>query len=87
MSCIIISSQELTYGLSGWVLRRRDHGGVIFVDLRDRSGFCQVVFRPEVSAPAHTAADRLRSEYLVSPLLLGSITRAIRLPFPRQAGL
>lgn len=55
--------QELT--LSGWVLRRRDHGGVIFVDLRDRSGFCQVVFRPETSKEAHDLADRLRSEFVI----------------------
>jgi aspartyl-tRNA synthetase len=52
--------------LTGWVQRRRDHGNLIFVDLRDRTGVCQVVFRPEVSASAHRDAKDLRSEYVVS---------------------
>jgi aspartyl-tRNA synthetase len=47
------------------VLRRRDHGGVIFVDLRDRSGYAQIVFRREVSEKAHTLADHLRTEFVV----------------------
>lgn len=51
--------------LSGWVFRRRDHGGVIFIDLRDRSGYCQVVFREEVSKNAHTKAENIRSEYVI----------------------
>ncbi len=55
--------QEIT--LSGWVHRRRDHGGVIFIDLRDRSGNCQVVFRPEVSKKAHLDAQSLRSEFVI----------------------
>lgn len=50
--------------LVGWVQRRRDHGGVIFVDLRDRSGMVQVVFDPEM--PNFSVAERLRSEYVVS---------------------
>ncbi|MGE4273511.1 MAG: aspartate--tRNA ligase [Desulfitobacterium sp.] len=50
--------------LLGWVQRRRDHGGVIFVDLRDRSGFVQVVFNPDM--PEFSAAERIRSEYVVS---------------------
>lgn len=50
--------------LLGWVQRRRDHGGVIFVDLRDRSGLVQVVFNPDM--PDFAAAERLRSEYVVS---------------------
>ncbi|WP_019850930.1 aspartate--tRNA ligase [Desulfitobacterium sp. PCE1] len=50
--------------LLGWVQRRRDHGGVIFVDLRDRSGFVQVVFNPDM--PDFAAAERLRSEYVVA---------------------
>ncbi|NOZ25474.1 MAG: aspartate--tRNA ligase [Nitrospirae bacterium] len=55
--------RELT--LSGWVFRRRDHGGLIFVDLRDRSGLVQVVFSPDVSAEAHGAAHQLRSEFVI----------------------
>ncbi|MBI5188376.1 MAG: aspartate--tRNA ligase [Nitrospirae bacterium] len=52
--------------LCGWVFRRRDHGGLIFVDLRDRSGILQVVFSPDVSGDAHELAHDLRSEYVVS---------------------
>ena len=51
--------------LAGWVSRRRDHGGVIFVDLRDRSGIVQVVFNPETSPSAYEIADQLRSEWVV----------------------
>ncbi len=51
--------------LSGWVFRWRDHGGLIFIDLRDRSGIIQVVFSPDVSAQAHEAAHALRSEYVI----------------------
>jgi aspartyl-tRNA synthetase len=55
-----------TLSLCGWVFRRRDHGGLIFIDLRDRSGVFQVVFSPEVSGNAHIAAHDLRSEYVIS---------------------
>ncbi len=51
--------------LSGWVQRRRDLGGVIFVDLRDRSGIVQLVFRSDVNNEALQLADRLRSEYVI----------------------
>jgi aspartyl-tRNA synthetase len=52
--------------LFGWVFRRRDHGGLIFIDLRDRSGILQVVFSPDVSSDAHERAHNLRSEYVIS---------------------
>ena len=51
--------------LAGWVDRRRDHGGLIFIDLRDREGIVQVVFNPETSAACHKIASEMRSEYVV----------------------
>ena len=51
--------------LMGWVQRRRDHGGVIFVDLRDRKGITQVVFNPEVGRKIHEKAHVIRSEYVI----------------------
>ncbi len=51
--------------LAGWVNRRRDHGGVIFVDLRDRTGIVQVVFKPEVQKESHEGAGLLRNEYVL----------------------
>jgi aspartyl-tRNA synthetase len=52
--------------LMGWVLRRRDHGGVIFIDLRDRRGITQVVFNPEVNPEVHAKAHQLRSEWVLA---------------------
>src|SRR5438270_13258044 len=51
--------------LYGWVARRRDHGGLIFIDLRDRWGTVQVVFNPANAPQAHTTASDLRSEYVI----------------------
>jgi len=57
-----LEGQEIT--LCGWVHRRRDHGGVIFLDIRDREGLAQVVFDPD-RADTFAIADRVRSEYVV----------------------
>ena len=59
--------------LAGWVHRRRDHGGLVFIDLRDRDGLTQVVFNPEVSKLAHGVADGLRNEYVIR--VTGEVTR------------
>ncbi|MFH7320627.1 aspartate--tRNA ligase [Desulfurivibrio sp. D14AmB] len=56
--------EEVT--LMGWVLRRRDHGGVIFIDLRDRRGITQVVFNPEINPQVHAKAHALRSEWVLA---------------------
>jgi aspartyl-tRNA synthetase len=52
--------------VAGWVHRRRDHGGLIFIDLRDRSGLLQLVFHPDSAPAAHAAAHDLRSEAVLS---------------------
>jgi aspartyl-tRNA synthetase len=59
--------------LTGWVHTRRDHGGLIFVDLRDRSGITQIVFNPEVDPVAHEKAKQLRSEDVIA--VLGVLSR------------
>lgn len=56
--------QEVT--LMGWVATRRDHGGLIFVDLRDRAGITQVVFNPEIDAKTHELGQELRSEWVLA---------------------
>jgi aspartyl-tRNA synthetase len=52
--------------LSGWVNRRRDHGGLIFIDLRDRFGLTQLVFDPEKNPSAHMTGEKLRAEWVIS---------------------
>ena len=62
-----------TVTLAGWVHRRRDHGSLIFIDLRDRDGIVQVVFNPEIALDAHTTAAMLRNEWVVQ--VTGEVTR------------
>lgn len=57
--------------LAGWVNRRRDHGGLIFIDLRDRTGLMQLVFNPDFSKAAHKDAHSLRSEFVI--LVTGTV--------------
>jgi aspartyl-tRNA synthetase len=59
--------------LAGWVNRRRDHGGLIFIDLRDREGVVQTVFNPEISASGLKTAEEMRSEYVVR--MSGEVSR------------
>jgi aspartyl-tRNA synthetase len=61
LACV---GQEVVLG--GWVQRRRDHGGVIFVDLRDRDALVQVVFKPDTSPACHERAGQLRAEYVIA---------------------
>lgn len=67
-ACGLVNEKFLgkTIHLSGWVNRRRDHGGLIFIDLRDRSGIMQLVFNPDLSKEAFEQAHTLRSEYVIS---------------------
>ena len=57
---------DATKRVAGWVHRRRDHGGLIFIDVRDRTGLLQVVFHPDTAPDAHAAAHKLRAEDVVS---------------------
>lgn len=65
--CGLVTEQFLdkTVDLCGWVARRRDHGGLIFIDLRDRSGIVQLVFNPDFNKQAHELAHTLRSEFVL----------------------
>ena len=62
--------------LCGWVSRQRDHGGLIFIDLRDRSGTIQLVFSPEINQAALLKADAIRTEFVIS------VRGAVRLRSP-----
>jgi aspartyl-tRNA synthetase len=62
-----------TVSLAGWVNRRRDHGGLIFIDLRDREGIVQTVFNPEISPDSLKTAETIRSEFVVR--LTGEVAR------------
>ncbi|GAC1391846.1 MAG: aspartate--tRNA ligase [Ktedonobacteraceae bacterium] len=73
--------QQVT--IAGWVNRRRDHGGLIFLDIRDRYGLTQVICDPERSPEAHRVASELRSEYVVQ--VTGSVVQ--RLPGTENAQL
>ena len=65
--CGLVGPQQLNQeiSLTGWVNKRRDHGGLIFVDLRDREGMMQIVFNPDFNASAHELAQQLRSEFVI----------------------
>ncbi|MDN6639289.1 MAG: aspartate--tRNA ligase [Tetragenococcus sp.] len=65
--CGLVANKDLeqTITLQGWVQKRRDLGGVIFIDLRDREGIVQVVFNPEISQESWEIADTCRSEYVL----------------------
>jgi len=67
-SCCELDSKDIgkEVVLMGWVLRRRDHGGVIFVDLRDREGITQVVFNPQIDEAVHAKAHVIRNEYVLA---------------------
>jgi aspartyl-tRNA synthetase len=59
--------------VAGWIQRRRDHGGVVFVDLRDRDGLVQIVFKPDSAPECHQRAAQLRSEFVI--LVRGRVAR------------
>ncbi|MBP1734306.1 MAG: aspS, partial [Deltaproteobacteria bacterium] len=65
--CGSVSKDDIgsTLTLSGWIFRRRDHGGLIFVDLRDVTGIFQVVFSPDISPEANERAGDLKQEYVI----------------------
>ena len=67
ISCGDVRPQHIgtTITLAGWVHRRRDHGNLIFIDLRDREGIVQVVFNPELAPHPHSIAESLRNEWVV----------------------
>ena len=75
ISCGNVGDRNIgeTVTLSGWVHRRRDHGNLIFIDLRDREGLIQVVFNPEIAEDTHRIAENLRNEWVVQ--VIGEVTK------------
>ena len=75
ISCGDVRTEHIgkTVTLAGWVNRRRDHGNLIFIDLRDREGLVQVVFNPEQAAEAHNTAEQLRNEWVIQ--VIGEVTK------------
>ncbi len=67
VSCGSLRSEDIgkSVTLAGWVHRRRDHGNLIFIDLRDREGLVQVVFNPELEEQSHEIAQQLRNEWVI----------------------
>ena len=74
ISCGDVRAEHIgkTVTLAGWVHRRRDHGGLIFIDLRDREGIVQVVFNPDNAPDIHATAESLRNEWVVQ--VTGTVT-------------
>ena len=74
-ACAEITRDDIgtEFTMAGWVAKRRDHGGLIFIDLRDRSGILQVVFSPDVAQEFHELAHSIRSEYVLR--VKGKISR------------
>jgi len=74
-NCAELNSNNIdqTVKLAGWVHRRRDHGQLIFIDLRDREGLVQIVFNPEVAKSIHQIASELRNEFVIS--ISGKVAR------------
>ena len=70
-----IDDVERRVTVAGWVHRRRDHGNLVFIDLRDRSGILQIVFNPEVSESAHRLAEKMRPEWVVQ--VTGTISKRL----------
>ncbi len=73
--CGTVTSEDIgkTLNLSGWVFRRRDHGGLVFADLRDVTGIVQVVFSPDISPDAHQRAGDIKQEFVIA--VSGKVSR------------
>lgn len=78
VECGLVTKKHLEQEivLNGWVARRRDHGGLVFIDLRDRTGIMQVVFNPDYSKDTHVLAGDLRSEFVIS--VTGKVVQRIK---------